>query len=283
MKWKKWIAVTVVAALAVGLAGCSAEKKDAGSAGGEKVKLTVFAAASMTETLNQIAKDYEKEHPDVELVFNFDSSGTLKKQIENGAACDVFISAAQKQMNQLDKTQDEKKNPGHLDFIIPDTRINLLENHVVLVTPEGNPGHVENFNDMAAKLQAGSIRLVMGNSDVPVGQYTQKILAYYGLNEQELANAGHISYGSNVKEVTTQVKEGSADCGIIYATDAFSAGLKPLDQATKAMCGQAIYPAAVLKDSKHAAAAKDFLQYLQSDAAMKVFEHVGFSPVTDGQ
>lgn len=283
MKWKKWIAVTVVAALAVGLAGCGAEKKDAGSAGGEKVKLTVFAAASMTETLNQIAKDYEKEHPDVELVFNFDSSGTLKKQIENGAACDVFISAAQKQMNQLDKTQDENKNPGHLDFIIPDTRINLLENHVVLVTPEGNPGHVENFNDMAAKLQAGSIRLVMGNSDVPVGQYTQKILAYYGLNEQELANAGHISYGSNVKEVTTQVKEGSADCGIIYATDAFSAGLKPLDQATKAMCGQAIYPAAVLKDSKHVAAAKDFLQYLQSDAAMKVFEHVGFSPVTDGQ
>lgn len=283
MKWKKWIAVTVVAALAVGLAGCGAEKKDTGSAGGEKVKLTVFAAASMTETLNQIAKDYEKEHPDVELVFNFDSSGTLKKQIENGAACDVFISAAQKQMNQLDKTQDEKKNPGHLDFIIPDTRINLLENHVVLVTPEGNPGHVENFNDMAAKLQAGSIRLVMGNSDVPVGQYTQKILAYYGLNEQELANAGHISYGSNVKEVTTQVKEGSADCGIIYATDAFSAGLKPLDQATKAMCGQAIYPAAVLKDSKHVAAAKDFLQYLQSDAAMKVFEHVGFSPVTDGQ
>ena len=186
-------------------------------------------------------------------------------------------------MNQLDKTQDEKNNPGHLDFIIPDTRINLLENHVVLVTPEGNPGHVENFNDMAAKLQAGSIRLVMGNSDVPVGQYTQKILAYYGLNEQELANAGHISYGSNVKEVTTQVKEGSADCGVIYATDAFSAGLKPLDQATKAMCGQAIYPAAVLKDSKHVAAAKDFLQYLQSDAAMKVFEHVGFSPVTDGQ
>ena len=283
MKWKKWIAVTVLAALAVGLVGCGAEKKDAGSAGGEKVKLTVFAAASMTETLQEIAKDYEKEHPDVELVFNFDSSGTLKKQIENGAACDVFISAAQKQMNQLDKTQDEKKNPGHLDFIIPDTRINLLENHVVLVTPEGNPGHVENFNDMAAKLQAGSIRLVMGNSDVPVGQYTQKILAYYGLNEQELANAGHISYGSNVKEVTTQVKEGSADCGVIYATDAFSAGLKPLDQATKAMCGQAIYPAAVLKDSKHVAAAKDFLQYLQSDAAMKVFEHVGFSPVTDGQ
>ena len=283
MKWKRWIAVTVLAALAVGLVGCGAEKKDAGSAGGEKVKLTVFAAASMTETLQEIAKDYEKEHPDVELVFNFDSSGTLKKQIENGAACDVFISAAQKQMNQLDKTQDEKNNPGHLDFIIPDTRINLLENHVVLVTPEGNPGHVENFNDMAAKLQAGSIRLVMGNSDVPVGQYTQKILAYYGLNEQELANAGHISYGSNVKEVTTQVKEGSADCGVIYATDAFSAGLKPLDQATKAMCGQAIYPAAVLKDSKHVAAAKDFLQYLQSDAAMKVFEHVGFSPVTDGQ
>ena len=119
----------------------------------------------------------------------------------------------------------------------------------------------------------------MGNSDVPVGQYTQKILSYYKLDETALANAGTITYGTNVKEVTTQVAEGSVDCGIVYCTDAFSAGLTVVDSATKDMCGRVIYPAAVMKNAKHADAAKAFLEYLQSDAAMKVFENVGFSSV----
>ena len=241
--------------------------------------LTVFAAASMTETLNQLKTEYEKQHPDVEITFNYDSSGTLKKQIQNGAECDLFISAAQKQMNQLDVSKDEKANPDKLDFIDSATRINLLENKVVLVTPEGNPKQIQNFNDMAAKLKDGSVRLVMGNSDVPVGQYTEKILKFYNLDEKAIASAGNITYGSNVKEVTTQVLEGSADCGVVYATDAFSAKLKPVDQATKEMCGQVIYPAAVLKNSKQQDAAKDFLKFLQSDEAMKVFESVGFSRV----
>jgi len=247
--------------------------------GKEKVHLTVFAAASMTETLNQLKTEYEKQHPDVEITFNYDSSGTLKKQIQNGAECDLFISAAQKQMNQLDVSKDEKANPDKLDFIDSATRINLLENKVVLVTPEGNPKQIQNFNDMAAKLKDGSVRLVMGNSDVPVGQYTEKILKFYNLDEKAIASAGNITYGSNVKEVTTQVLEGSADCGVVYATDAFSAKLKPVDQATKEMCGQVIYPAAVLKNSKQQDAAKDFLKFLQSDEAMKVFESVGFSRV----
>ena len=241
--------------------------------------LTVFAAASMTETLNQLKTEYEKQHPDVEITFNFDSSGTLKKQIQNGAECDIFISAAQKQMNQLDGSKDATANPDKLDFIDSATRINLLENKVVLVTPEGNPKQIQNFNDMAAKLKDGSVRLVMGNSDVPVGQYTEKILKFYNLDEKAIASAGNITYGSNVKEVTTQVLEGSADCGVVYATDAFSAKLKPVDQATKEMCGQVIYPAAVLKNSKQQDAAKAFLKFLQNDEAMKVFESVGFSRV----
>ena len=233
----------------------------------------------MTETLNQLKTEYEKQHPDVELTFNYDSSGTLKKQIQNGAECDIFISAAQKQMNQLDGSKDATANPDKLDFIDSATRINLLENKVVLVTPEGNPKQIQNFNDMAAKLKDGSVRLVMGNSDVPVGQYTEKILKFYNLDEKAIASAGNITYGSNVKEVTTQVLEGSADCGVVYATDAFSAKLKPVDQATKEMCGQVIYPAAVLKNSKQQDAAKDFLKFLQSDEAMKIFESVGFSRV----
>ena len=275
MKWKTALGmISLLVSVAV-LAGCGAEKQ--GAAEQEKTKLTVFAAASMTETMNEIAKAYQQEHPDIEIVYNFDSSGTLKQQIQNGAACDLFISAAQKQMDQLDASMDERANPEKLDFVLQGTRVDLLENKVVLATPEGNPKQITSFDDMARKLNDGSIRLVMGNSDVPVGQYTQKILAYYGLNEQVVAEQGRITYGSNVKEVTTQVKEGSADCGVIYGTDAYSAGLKPVDEATKDMCGQVVYPAAVLKTSADPEAAKEFLTYLRSDKAMAVFESVGFS------
>lgn len=273
MKWKRALGVALLLAGMAVLAGCGGQN---GAEQG-KTKLTVFAAASMTETMNEIAKAYQQEHPDVEIVYNFDSSGTLKQQIQNGAACDLFISAAQKQMDQLDASKDERANPERLDFVLPGTRVDLLENKVVLATPEGNPKKIAGFDDMAQKLKDGSIRLVMGNSDVPVGQYTQKILAYYGLDEQAVAEQGRITYGSNVKEVTTQVKEGSADCGVIYGTDAYSAGLKPVDEATKDMCGQVVYPAAVLKTSAHPEAAKEFLIYLRSDKAMAVFESVGFS------
>ncbi len=283
MNWKNiaGLALTAVLAVAV-LGGCGLDTREQKTAGKDKVHLTVFAAASMTETMNQIAEKYQKDHPNVEITFNYDSSGTLKKQIQNGAACDLFISAAQKQMNQLDASQDERANPEKLDFIDTNTRVDLLENKVVLVTPKENPKGIANFNDMAAKLQDGTVRLVMGNSDVPVGQYTQKILRYYNVDENAVASTGHITYGSNVKEVTTQVCEGSADCGIIYATDAYSARLTPVDSATKAMCGQVVYPAAVLKTSTQQEAAKEFLQYLQRDEAMQIFTSVGFSPVQQG-
>lgn len=280
MNWKKVVGLALTAALAVGmLGGCGSDTQEQKAESKDNVHLTVFAAASMTETMNQIAEKYQKDHPNVEITFNYDSSGTLKKQIQNGAECDLFISAAQKQMNQLDASKDEKANPEKLDMVDTSTRVDLLENKVVLVTPEGNPKGIANFNDMAVKLKDGTIRLAMGNSDVPVGQYTQKILTFYDIDENAIARAGHITYGSNVKEVTTQVKEGSADCGIIYATDAYSAKLTPVDSATKDMCGQVVYPAAVLKTSKNQEAAKEFLQYLQSDEAMQIFTGVGFSPV----
>ena len=246
---------------------------------GDAVELTVFAAASMTETLTEIAEMYKAVEPNVSLVFNFDSSGTLKEQIEQGAACDLFISAGQKQMNQLDSTADPEVNTDGLDFVEQGTRINLLENKVVLVVPEDNPKNINSFDDMIAGLKDGSILLAMGNSDVPVGQYTQKILAYYELDEEELAKAGTITYGTNVKEVTTQVSEGAVDCGIIYCTDAFSAGLTVVDNATKEMCGQVIYPAAVLNVSTHKEEAQAFLDYLKTDEPMAVFEKVGFAAV----
>lgn len=245
---------------------------------GEPVELVVFAAASMTETLTEIAEDYQQVAPNVTLTFNFDSSGTLKTQIQEGAACDVFISAGQKQMDQLDAAADPAVNTEGLDFVAQGTRLNLLENKVTLCVPEGNPAGLTSFDDLAAKLSAGDILLAMGNSDVPVGQYTQKILAYYGLDEAALAEAGVLTYGTNVKEVTTQVTEGSVDCGIVYGTDAFSAGLTPVDTATAEMCGQVIYPAAVVNTSAHPQEAQAFLDYLSTDEAMAVFEAVGFAP-----
>lgn len=279
MEAKKLLSLLLALAMIFALAACSSndEQKDADD-NKAREEVVVFAAASMTETLNQIKESYEKDH-NVTLTFNFDSSGTLKTQIQEGADCDLFISAGQKQMNQLDITADKEVNTEGLDFVASDSRVNLLENKVVLVVPEGNPKGIEGFDDLAAKLADGSVLMAMGNSDVPVGQYTQKILSYYKLDETALANAGTITYGTNVKEVTTQVAEGSVDCGIVYCTDAFSAGLTVVDSATKDMCGQVIYPAAVMKNAKHADAAKAFLEYLQSDAAMKVFENVGFSSV----
>jgi molybdate transport system substrate-binding protein len=244
----------------------------------EPVELIVFAAASMTETLNQIIEMYKEVAPNVTITPSYESSGTLKTQIEEGADCDIFISAGQKQMNQLDITADPEVNTDGLDFVLEGSRINLLENKVTLVVPEANEKGIKSFSDMAEGLKNGTILLAMGNSDVPVGQYTQKILTYFELNEEDLASAGCITYGSNVKEVTTQVSEATVDCGVIYCTDAFSAGLTIVDYATAEMCGQVIYPAAVMRNSANAEAAQAFLEYLQSDAAMAVFEAVGFAP-----
>ena len=244
-----------------------------------ETELVVFAAASLTETLTKIGERYEEENPDITLAFNFDSSGTLKTQIEEGADCDVFLSAGQKQMNELDLSAGEEKNPDQLDFVKEDSRIDLLENKVALVVPEDNPKKIGSFSQLAELLREGEILMAMGNADVPVGQYTQKILEYYGLNEEELARAGKITYGTNVKEVTVQVLEGSVDCGVVYCTDAFSAGLDVIDSATAEMCGQVIYPAAVMKNSSDPEAAQAFLDYLGTDEAMDLFEEVGFSRI----
>ena len=247
------------------------------AASGESVELIVFAAASLTETLNAIAETYSAENPGVTFSFNFDSSGTLKTQIQEGADCDLFISAGQKQMNQLDSTASAEVNTEGLDFVDAESRVDLLENKVVLCVPEGSDKGIDSFDSLAEHLNAEDILFCMGNSDVPVGQYTQKILAYYDLDEAALAAAGVITYGSNVKEVTTQVSEASVDAGVVYCTDAYSAGLTPVDEATKEMCGQVIYPAAVMKNALHAEAAKEFLAYLRTDKAATVFESVGFT------
>ena len=283
-KMKKLLSLLLALSLVLALTACGSKDDGANDAdtqdgaNKEPVELIVFAAASMTETLNEIAGMYKEVAPNVTLTFNFDSSGKLLTQISEGADCDLFISAAPQQMNAMDGSLigDTEKNPDGLDLIVTDSRVDLLENKVTLAVPEGNPKGIESFDQLAQLLKSGDVLLAIGNSDVPVGQYTQKIFAYYGLDEASMTDC--LTYGNNVKEVTTQVSEAAADCGIIYATDAFSAGLEVVDSATAEMCGQVIYPAAVLKGEKEEAA-RAFLAYLETDAAMTVFERVGFSAV----
>ena len=287
---RSFLAAAGIAGAAAALTACGgaasstaassvASSAAASSEAAQSVELIVFAAASLTETLTAIGETYSAENPGVTFRFNFDSSGTLKTQIQEGADCDLFISAGQKQMDQLDIMASTDVNKDRLDFVDSDTRVDLLENKVVLCVPEGSDKGIDSFDALAEHLKAQDILFCMGNSDVPVGQYTQKILAYYDLDEEALAAAGVITYGSNVKEVTTQITEASVDAGVVYCTDAFSAGLTPVDEATKEMCGQVIYPAAVLKAAPNAEAAKEFLAYLQTDRAATVFEGVGFSAV----
>lgn len=267
---KKIIAfLLVVLGLSSILTACSKPAtKDEKSAG--TTEIVVFAAASMTETLEALAESYQNAHSEIKLTYNFDSSGTLKTQIEEGAVCDLFISAAQKQMNGL---QDG-------GYINTDTRLDLLENKVALCVAENSKSGIKSYEEMKDHLEKGDILMAIGNEDVPVGQYTQKIFSYYGLDEKKLSDSGVLTYGSNVKEVTTQIAEGAVDCGIIYQTDAYSAKLTVADTATEEMCGQVVYPAAVLSAGQHTEEAKAFLDYLQTEEASKVFEAVGFTPLS---
>lgn len=240
----------------------------------EPVEVVVFAAASLEATLTEIADLYKEVAPEVTLTFNFDSSGTLRTQIKEGAVCDLFISAGQSQMNDLEAGQNE----DGADFVYADTRIDFVENKVVLAVPDDNPAGIETFSDLATdKLSL----LCIGNDDVPVGSYSLEILDTLGIDIAQLESDGKVTYASNVTEVANQVKEGAVDCGIIYATDAYTYELTVVDQATADMCSQVIYPAAVMKSSSGEAAeaaAQAFLDYLHTDeSAITILENVGFT------
>ena len=286
---KRIAALSLALALTLGLAACgggttgTAETPAANSTTpaaettapqAEPVEVVVFAAASLEATLTEIADLYKEVAPEVTLTFNFDSSGTLRTQIKEGAVCDLFISAGQSQMNDLEAGQ----NDTGADFVYADTRIDFVENKVVLAVPDDNPAGIETFSDLATdKLSL----LCIGNDDVPVGSYSLEILDTLGIDIAQLESDGKVTYASNVTEVANQVKEGAADCGIIYATDAYTYELTVVDQATSDMCSQVIYPAAVMKSGSGEAAeaaAQAFLDYLHTDEnAIAVLEGVGFT------
>ena len=286
---KRIAALSLALALTLGLAACgggnagTAETPAANSTTpaaettapqAEPVEVVVFAAASLEATLTEIADLYKEVAPEVTLTFSFESSGTLRTQIKEGAVCDLFISAGQSQMNDLEAGQNE----DGADYVYADTRIDFVENKVVLAVPDDNPAGIETFSDLATdKLSL----LCIGNDDVPVGSYSLEILDTLGIDIAQLESDGKVTYASNVTEVANQVKEGAVDCGIIYATDAYTYELTVVDQATADMCSQVIYPAAVMKSSSGEAAeaaAQAFLDYLHTDeSAIAVLEGVGFT------
>ncbi len=227
-------------------------------------ELSGFSAASLNESMTQIAEMYKKTAPDVEIVYNFDSSGTLKTQIEQGAECDIFISAGQKQMDQINDK-----------FVMPGTRFNIVANKVVLIVPKsGNPTGIASFDDVATD----KVKLIaLGNSDVPVGQYSEEIFKHMGVWDK-LNSDNKISFASNVKEVLAQTESAAVSCGVVYGTDAATSD--KVDVVAGAPAGShkpIVYPAAVLKGIKNEAAAKAFAEYLKGPEAWAVFEKIGFS------
>lgn len=253
-----------------GLSGC-ASADEAGEK--DSKELIVFAAASMTDTMTEIAEMYKKIDPSVNIIYNFDSSGTLKTQIQEGADCDIFISAAQKQMNQLDATQSSDVNTEGLDFVDTETRFDLLSNSVVLIVPSGNPAGIESFDDVATDKVS---LIALGNSDVPVGQYSEEIFTYMGVWDK-LNSESRITFGTNVREVLAQVEEGAVDCGVVYSTDAATTDkVEIVADAPEGSHIPIVYPAAALKTSADPDAAKSFLEFLKTDECTAVFEEAGF-------
>jgi len=255
---KNFLVLTMVVLCASLYAGGKKESKTA-----ESVTLNVFAAASLTEALSEIAELYKTAKPEVTLIFNFNSSGTLQTQIENGAEADLFLSAGQRQMNALaDKYIDDA------------TRKDLLVNSVVLIVPNGSTKGISSFEDcLTAKVSL----LALGNSDVPVGQYSEEIFKY--LKGWDIVSA-KASLGSNVKEVLSQVETGSVDCGVVYSTDAATSnGVTVVADAPAGSHQPVVYPAAVIKSSPNAQAAKAFLDYLSSSQAAAVFGKIGFTVI----
>lgn len=257
----------LVLTLLLGISGCSDTEGAQRTAKTIKPKTTLkIAAASSLEYAFQekLIPMYEKAHPTINVEGTYDSSGKLQTQIEAGMEADLFFSAATKQMDALTAE----------DLVDKTTVENILENKVVLITPQDNPADLESFIDIT---KATSIAIGDPES-VPAGQYAQAILEKLNLWE---SLADRFSLGTNVTEVLHWVAAGSAEAGLVYETDAKTTDqVTVIDEAPAASLSEPIlYPAAVVKTSQHPQATKDFLAFLQSDKAAIVFRDYGFTPL----
>lgn len=261
---RRSLAILVTLTLAAGISACQNRQEEKKTEKKEDVTVSVLAAASMTDVLDDLRARYEKKHPEVTLQFSYESSGTLKTQIEQGVGADLFISAATKQMDELKASEK----------VDADTIVNLLENKVVMIAPKGERGSVTSFEDMAAD----NVSMVaIGNSDVPVGQYTQEIYENLGLWDSILEKA---NLATNVRQVLDWVATENAPYGIVYATDAMIEDqVEIICEAPEGTCEQAIYPAGIVSASTKKDETRAFLTYLQSEEASTVFEEYGFTPM----
>ena len=261
---KKILTVMLAGVMAAGMSAGSVQAETTEDASGD---LYVFIAASLANAMDEIQKDFNEEYPDVNILFNADSSGTLQTQIEEGSRCDIFFSAATKQMDALvDEELAEK-----------DSVVDLLENKVVLIKPKGGETKVTGFENIT-----DAKNIALAGEDVPVGQYSREIFKNLGIEDE--VNKMEINEGKNVTDVLASVSERSNEIGIVYATDAASVADK-VDIIAEAPEGSletpVLYPVGLTVDAEasdeEAAAADAFLEYLQTDDAMKVFEEYGFA------
>ena len=261
---KKFIAAMMAGALSVGMLSTGVFAAETSDLKGE---VNTFIAASLSNAMEEIQKDFNETYPDVEILYNADSSGTLQTQIEEGARCDIFFSAADKQMDAL---VDE-------DLAKKDTVEDILENKVVLIKPKDGETKVTGFENIT-----DAANIALAGDSVPVGQYSREIFENLGITDE--VNKMEINEGKNVSEVLAAVSEGSNEIGIVYATDAASVADKVdiiAEAPAESLQTPVLYPVGLIEDKEASEddtkAAEAFLDYVESDAAIKVFEDYGFT------
>jgi molybdate transport system substrate-binding protein len=260
---KKLSVLLLACLLLLTFVSCSKKTETSSDISSVKVEINISAAASLTESLNEISALYKTEKPNVTLTFNFGASGTLQTQIEEGAAADVFISAAQKQMNALESK----------DFLLSGTRKDLLVNKVVLIVPSSSSADLKSFEDcLSDKVKM----IAIGDPEsVPVGQYTKEI--FTSLNGWDEISA-KANLASDVKQVLSWTETGVVDCGIVYSTDANSSDkVKVVAEAPEGSHSPVVYPAALMKSTTIQEEAHAFLDFLSTDKAKQVFTGNGFT------
>ncbi len=238
----------------------------------QPVTVNVSAAASLTEAFQQIGSQFEAQHPGAKVVFNFGGSQQLAEQIAQGAPVDVFASANKKQMDAAVQTNRISK----------DVPVNFVQNRLVVVAPAKQAGAMTRLDDLARP----GLKIVLGAKEVPVGQYAFDFLdkadksGAYGTDFKQKVLANVASYEQDVKAVVTKVSLGEADAGVVYATDAASAGDKVASLAIPDDVNVvAVYPMAALADSKHAELAKAFVDFVRAPQGQAVLSKIGFQPI----
>ncbi|HWR05479.1 MAG TPA: molybdate ABC transporter substrate-binding protein [Sporomusa sp.] len=262
MNKKVFLILALLVATIFSLVGCGGEKQTPPAAQVMPVEITVSAAVSLKDALTEIQKNYQAKNPNVKLVYNLGASGALQQQIEQGAPADIFISAAPKQMNEL-----EAKN-----LVNKATRKNLVENKLVVVVPKETKLNITKYEDLA---QEGVQKIALGETaTVPAGQYAQQVLQKLGLWDKLKER---VVFAKDVRTVLAYTETGNVEAGIVYKTDAISSDkVKVAAVAPEGSHQPIIYPVAVTTGTKQQKAAEDFIEYLFSAESKAVFEKNGF-------